>query len=310
MHTLELHVDGQAPDSLSACVWSVLSHWGQPLSYECVAGLSGAAFSPALRRSESCAAWWMEAGCESRLEFLGHALGFSVERSPDLRQPGARRRFGCVVRQALLAGDGVLCASWPCWTLLTEWHDDAAGMRVLPPAGLPRPLGAIEAARMYILRPAERYLTRCEALRDALRFASQIANGRREGEGVAYGGELYAAWQARLQREQFCPDCGTKDWRCAERTARRARDGQSAAARFLGRAGALLPSLAGNQALADAEEAYATMAEKLTPYAFSEEIGDRWQDRQMRARYAEDVGEVGGLHLQAARSLAFLACTL
>ena len=252
----------------------------------------------------------MEAGNDARLEFLGHALGFSVERSPDLRQPGERGRFGCSVRQALLAGDGVLCASRPCWSLVAEWHDDPSRMHLLLPAGLPRPLAAVEAARLYILRPADRYLTRCEALRDALRFASDVANGRRQEDGVAYGGELYGAWQARLQQERFCPDCGASDWRCAERTARRARGCQASAARFLSRAGAMLPSLAGNCALAAAEDAYSAMAQKLTLYATPGAISDRWQEPETRARYADDVAQVGGLHLQAARSLALLACQL
>ena len=310
MQTLELQVEGQAPDPLSACVWSVLAQWGQRVSYDCIAGLCGAAFSHALRRAESCAAWWMEVSNDTRLEFLGHALGFTVERSPDLRQPGARKHFGCTVRHALLAGDGVLCASWPCWTLVKEWHDDPAHMSLRPPGGQPVPLGAVEAARLYVLRPAERYLTRCEALRDALRFASDVANGRCGSEGATYGGELYSAWQARLKQEQFCPDCGALDWRCAERTARRTRGCQVSAAQFLSRAGSLLPKLTGNCALGAASEAYSAMARKLEPYAVPGGLCGRWTNSQTRQHYAADVRQVAALHQQAADNLSRLACRL
>jgi hypothetical protein len=143
-----------------------------------------------------------------------------------------------------------------------------------------------------------------------LRFAADVACGRRQEDGVTYGGDLYAAWQARLQQEHFCPDCGSWDWRCAERTARRARAGQTSAAQFLSRAGALLPRLVGNCALAAAEEAYSAMAEALAPYAAPGAITDRWQEPETRARYAEDVAKVGALHREAARNLALLACRL
>jgi len=310
MRTVRVQVNGQEADSLSACVWAALSHWGQPVAYDCVAGLSGAAFCPALRTTESCAAWWMESRSDARLEFLGHALGFAVEPSPDLRHADDRARFGARARRALAAGDVVLCASWPCWSLVAEWRDEPGRMGLAPPSGLEGVCQADEAARLYILRPAQRTLTRCEALRDALRFAAAAANGHRQEEGLAYGGELYAAWQGRLRQEQFCPDCGDNDWRCAQRTARRARGCQASAAHFLSRASALLPPLAGNDALQSAEGAYLAMAHKLTPYAANGGLNGEWLAPEVRAGYAQDVADVGCLHQEAARNLSQLACRL
>ncbi|NLW51189.1 MAG: hypothetical protein GXY85_10170 [Candidatus Brocadiaceae bacterium] len=291
---LEIQVDCQTPDSLSAGLCALLSRWGEHVPYECIAGLSGASFSPALRRQETCASCWMDVGSDARLEFLGNALGFSVEALPQPLTPEQARRVAC---QALKAGDGVLVASQHGWTLLPEWP---VRLDPQPP----------DAMRLYILRPATRYLSRCEALRDALRHASQVANGYCAEDGVAYGGELYAAWQERLGWDAFCPECGNHDWLCAERTARRAQHGQRAAARFLNRAAALLPRWSEDAALLMAENAYNAMARKLTPYTAPGAIAGWWHDRAARARFEADVAEVADLHVHAALSLACLACRL
>lgn len=299
-------------DSFAACIQAAVTHWGGRVSYECVAGLSGAAFSPVWSKREPCVSWWMERGNNERMEFLGHTLGFTVERSPP-PGPGREEKSAALARHAgnaVKKGEVVLCESWPCWSIVTDWHDDPSQLALSSPGHLAGRCKARPDSPMYILRPAERSLTRCEALREALRFGAAVAVGSFERDGFAYGGQLYDAWLAHLDREQFCPACGRNGWHCAERTASRVRTTQLSAMHFLRRAKAFMPSLCNGGCVDEAAAAYAEMAQKLAPYGEGSGLDKVWSNPRKRDRYTQDVRQVRDLHHSAAAHLSMVACVL
>ncbi|HAA75986.1 TPA: hypothetical protein DCE37_12805 [Candidatus Latescibacteria bacterium] len=78
-HTLTIYAHHGTHNSLVACITGILQSWDRDADYATVAGLSGVAFSPVYDDSEDWRAWWMEGGDDIRLDFLGQALGFTVE---------------------------------------------------------------------------------------------------------------------------------------------------------------------------------------------------------------------------------------
>ena len=309
---IRLHGEQHEVDSFAACVHAAMAHWGRSVSYDCVAGLAGTAFSPALSKRAECLAWWTESGRADRIDFLGHALGFTVERSPDTTRD--RRSTWAVferhVREAIEEGGVVLCGSWPCWSVVTAWHDDPDQLALSPPHGLPMEVKASAATPMYVLKPCERSLTQCEALREAVKFGACVASGEYAPKGCTYGGRLYDAWLGRLDEQHLCPQCGADGWRCAERAASRARATQLSAAAFLKGARPILSALDGAKLAAEAEGAYARMAMKLSPYGAGSGLGRLLPDAAGRARYARDVAEVRKLHGVAAQRLSLLSRSL
>ena len=163
---------------------------------------------------------------------------------------------------------------------------------------------------MYILRPEERSLSRCEALREALRFGATVAAGSYSTDGLAYGGRFYDAWAARLERDRFCRRCGGDGWDCAETAASRARRAQLAAAGFLQQAEALLPALRHDGRASEMASGYAQMAQKLSPYVRGSGLRGLWADPPGRSRYVDAVRRVRDLHHAIATRLANLACIL
>jgi hypothetical protein len=300
--------NGHEVDSLAACMHAALSQWGRQVAYDCVAGLSGSAFSPALRRGEECAAWWMEGWSEARMEFVGHAVGFSVERIPNEEEDGAE--FARRVRAAVAGKAVVLCRSWPCWSILEDWHDDPARRGYLAPAGLEPVWRLATDASYYVIRPAEPALTRCEALREAVRYGARVADGEAGSPECEFGGRLYEAWMQRLHEEPFCPTCGENSWHCAERLASRARGNQLSAAHFLSRAQSFLPPLASDPSAGEAAGSYGIMADTLAPYTWGTGLNLTWGDPEGRSRYVRDVETVRELHGRAADYLGRIACRL
>jgi hypothetical protein len=286
-------------DSLVTCLQAALAHWDRQVPYDCIAGLCGSAFSPALNLSEECAAWWMEGGADIRIDFLGHALGFVYEKE-DYREETAPD-LAPRARKTLADGGVVLCETWPCWSLLTAWQAKPEHRSFVAPEGCERLLKLREGAAIYFLGPAGRSLSSCEGLYSALGFGALVAADPGISDGVAYGGQLYDAWAKRMGRDRFCPPCGDDDWRCAERTVSRVRAGQKSAVRFLNRAYDFLPSSQKNEHLRHAACSYAAMAARLAPYEAG--LVDGWQNRGFRRRLREDVGRCRELHREAARHL-------
>ena len=288
--TNPIDVPGTPPDvdSFAACLQAVLNHWGREVAYDCLAGLSGTAFSPSLDRKARCPGQWMEAGADIRVEFLGHAMGFTAQRGS-----GAE----------LCRRDGVvLCKLASGWNIVTSAANGGGAYVLAGPAGTSKLSELPAEARVYLLQPTERSLTNCEALRAAVEFGALLASGACATNGIAFGGQVYDAWIDRLSQGPFCPDCGENEWRCAERTAGRARRTQLSAVRFLNRAYALLPPDGNSESLRHASDAFAAMAGTLAPYGEGQ-FRQVWQDSSARTLYAADVARVRDLHKQAARHL-------
>jgi len=309
---IRLQGDEHEVDSLAACIQAAMAYWGHTFSYEYVAGLSGAAFSPALSGHRTCAGWWMEPASDARIAFTGSALGFEIERAPagNADTDRAVASFARHAADALERGGVVVCSAGPRWGVATAWSDDLSRVSCATPRGSEEGSGAMPWAPMYILQPCERSLSRGEALREAIRFGAEVAAGTYEPEGLRYGGRLYDAWLARLNKEHFCPECGQNGWKCAERTASRARGTQLATVGFLKRARAFLPDVNGGGRVEKIAASYAAMATKLAPYVAGCGLNGIWCDPLKRARYAQDIAEVRHLHHTAALRLLLLACLL
>lgn len=296
-------------DSFAACVHAALLSWGRDVAYDCVAALAGSAFSPGFRPNESCASRWTEPGNDERIEFMGHALGFTVDYAPEARL-GGRAAFAERACEAIAGGDVVLCGSRPCWSIVTRWHEDPLQRSLAAPAGLAHRCAAAEDSVYYIIRPGDRILTRCEAIREALRFGASVAAGTHDLDGIAFGSELYDEWLNRLNGECFCAGCDDGGWQCAEWTASRVRAGQLAATRFLTRAqDALLDHLA-EPDLRDAAGAYAGMAQILADYGMGSGIERIWGNGARLGQYGHDLQSVHDLHLKAAEHMQLAACRL
>ena len=154
-------------DSLVACVQAAMAYWGHPVSYDYVAGLSGAAFSPALNRNRPCAAWWVECAGDARIEFVGNTLGFEIERSP-VGAGGSDRAVSIFARHAadaLESGGIVLCSKGRRWGIVTGLAAGTSSLLFATPGGAEESGTATPKTIMYILRPCERSLSRGEALR-------------------------------------------------------------------------------------------------------------------------------------------------
>ncbi len=271
-------------DSFAVCVAAALSYWGRPASYDCVAALAGPAFSPALDEDEPCARRWIEAGNDLRIGFLADALGFEARRAP-AEEPVATRSMEVAIRR--------------CGTTWQMAGDVAA-----------REPQRREAGLTYVLSPTRRSLTQGEALGAALAFGARIAAPDFRRQNCAFGGALYEAWLARARSGELCPPCGESGWRCAARTARRARRAHLAAATFLGRVGAFLPRTRQVPLAEQAAATYQRMAALLGDYANGAAMREVVASARGRAAYADAVARVRDLHRRAAGRLALLARVL
>jgi hypothetical protein len=291
--TNRLPVSGHEGDSFATCVQAAMTRWGRTVCYARVAGLSGAAFSPPWSRQGHCPAARTERGSDMRVEFLGHVLGFTVELLCDASVSGrtASTALKKRARDAVREGAVVLCRRRRHWRAVEEQNTHT---------GTP----------VYALRPAERTLTRREAMQEALRFGAAVAAGPFAAGPVTYGGRVYDAWLARLDQRHFCPVCRPNGWRCAEQVAGRALSTQLAAAEFLSRASACLGPMCDEKSTHQAAAAYVAMARKLAPYAPGGGLREVWSDSLGRERYVQDVEQVRNLHRMAASHLARLACVL
>jgi hypothetical protein len=271
-------------DSFALCITAALSFWGRPVSYDCVAALAGPAFSPALDQEEPCAHRWIEAGNDLRIGFLGHALGFRARKATD------------VTELAMRSIDVPMRRCGKTWWIV----EDAA-------EGGPK---RWETDLTYVLRPTERSLTQGEALGAALAFAARIAAPAFRRDNCAFGGALYEAWLARARDGDLCPPCGENGWRCAARTARRARRTHQAAAAFLRRVGAFLPRARQVPLAGEAADAYERMAGLLSDYAKGPGMQQALGSATGRATYADTIARVRDLHRRAAGRLELLARAL
>ena len=191
--TLDIQADPNVHDSFIACLCAILDDWGREADYAYVAGLSGIAFSPVLDTGEDCRAWWTEGGDDIRLDFLGRALGFTVQKitgqqdiewdthpEPDAL-PDSRRRYLCTLKHALADGSWVIVRTWPAWSILTGWSDDITQLPFATVPGFEKLCGDVwpphKTDLAYIFTPADPTLLEEDAVSEALSFGAQVADG-------------------------------------------------------------------------------------------------------------------------------------
>jgi hypothetical protein len=300
-----IHVAGRycEVDSLAACVHAALSYWDRSVPYDYVAGLSGAAFSPGMPSNCVCAACRANHGPDIRLEFMGYALGFSVESAPVPAAPNGED-FAERARRASEDGAVILCSSWPCWSVLTRWNDDPSQLSLVPPSGLDHPCVVRSDSRLHILRQADKCLTPCEAFRAGLRFAADVACDQLDVDGWVYGTRPYEAWVRQLDTESFCPLGSTDGWECAERLGTRAVEAHLSAVRFLNRMHKFPAAVPHADDLNAATRAYAAIAARLAPYRNGCHLHQICERPEKRESYKRAVKKARELHRRAAEHLA------
>ena len=305
---IEMQGDPNAHDSFVAGLCGILKSWNRDVDYAYVAGLSGIAFSPVLDTGEDCRAWWTEGGDDIRLDFLGQALGFTVEKiqvgtgvddweayasfddMPEQRARHLRR-----LRSAMSEGKMVIVRTWPSWSVLAGWSDDLTKIpfETMPGFGdlVGRILGPNKTGLAYIISIAEPALSKDEASREALTFGKTVADGSFENDRFHYGGEIYTAFAERLDHEVFCEPCGDRSWSCAIRTLRRIGGTANSAADFLEQ----------NSLDAVAKE-YRAIGSAASGYK-GKQLEEGWRDPAFRAGLAQQLLKLLEHHQKATEAL-------
>lgn len=311
-------------DSFAACLVAVLNAWNRPVSYDWVAGLAGVAFSPVLDPGESCTAWWMEAGSEARLGFMGRALGFTVERvtreapwdeaareayaSTGLLPPPHETHFARL-RAAFDRGDAVLMRTWPAWSILTGWERDLDRLRfaTLPGFGdlVARIWGPAQAQVVYLLNPIAPTVPLARTIEIALRFGGKVARGHGPEAGLHYGAALYAAAADRMDDDTVCASCGADADSCVHRTLMRMLGTQRSAVGFLEDARAAVDGE--DLPWSAAIKGFEAMVEVTAGYCDWQAFHEDWADAAFRHRLREDFRELVALQTVAATALSDLA---
>jgi hypothetical protein len=310
--SIELLGNPNEVDSFATCLTAAITRWGRQFDYSYVAGLTGSVFSPVLAEDESCSAWWMEFGNDNRMELLGKALGFAYRGSPEVsreefeaagRLPELNERFWNSAREAHANGRIVLIGTWPCWSIVTSWSGDLHQPDVASLKGFGGLCKPHPTSKLYILSDVPARMTRVEAIREALRFGADLADGTFTRPGFSYGGKLYGAVLDRLDQDCFCADCREKSFNCAVRTMKRVRATNSTAVEFLTHAGEFLGKQIPQRALAAVMKGYQTIADLAEAYIDNEAVHARWADEAFQARFRSDVERMRETHVQTARLL-------
>ncbi len=306
----EIRVEGNDAevDSFVACIRAAIIYWGRDYEYDYIAGLSGSAFSPVRHEDESCAAWWTEFGNDSRMEFLGKALGFTAKKSPamsvrDFEKKGELSEeladFWKRVKEAVLEGKVVMIGAWPLWSIITRWDDDiekmeinsvSVGCDICRPSNLDT---------IYILTPCAASITRMEAIAEAIRFGADVADGTFRMPGFQYGGRLYDAILKRLERDIFCEDCGERSCNCAWRTMVRIHGTAGSAVRFLRFAGEFMGKRLPRQALDVVIGGYDTIAQTSGMYTDRTTICENWDHPEFKTKITSSVQAMKVAHKDA-----------
>jgi hypothetical protein len=249
----------------------------------------------------------MEFTSDLRTPFLGHALGFSVSRTRP--HDGSRFEAFCERARAAMPRSGVLLLGpTPRWSLHTAWPADldaemgtqtCTNRRYLP--------RAVSGVRLYLLRPHEPVLTRCEATREALKFAAASALGVMQSASVSFGTALYDGLIDRLAAgaNGLCPSDSGRGERCLARRLERAGFACTSAAGFLGKAPRFVPDLQHDRHLAGAADAFRTMAREFGRIAALPSLS-----QQSRPLVGQRLRRVRDLHQNAAAHLSDLCALL
>jgi hypothetical protein len=301
-------------DSFIACITAAIKFWGRDYDYEYIAGLAGTAFSPAWNENESCGAWLTELGNDMRIKFLGKALGFFVRESPDVAlsgdgvQSGEYEKFIERVKEALQEGKIVIAATWPYWSIIKKWSDIPENIKLATLEGSASPMCALKPdTRLYILGPAPAEITRMEALREAIKFGADVADGNFTNKNFHFGGKLYEEILRRLRQDSFCEDCGERSCNCVHRTMERVAGINKSAASFLEFAGEFMGSSLPKPALENVVRGYRTISELAGSYDDQVLICENWSDKGFREVFSQKVTAIQETHRDASILLRRIA---
>lgn len=318
----EIKVEGNDAevDFFAACIEAAVRYWGRDYDYDFIAGLSGSAFSPVWWMEESCAAWWTEFGNDSRIRFLGKAVGFYIVESPDVSDedfaktgelPSEMEKFWNRVKDAVQEGKIVLMHTWPCWSIITEWNDDIAKLGLASVSSMGGMFCApYRSAKMYILTPGAAEMTRAEAYKEALKFGADVADGTYKRPGFAYGGKLYDAILGKAGDEYFCGDCKEKSWSCACRTMNRVEGSNRSADRFLEEADEFIGSQLPEPVVDTVRSGYRTVADYAGSYTNCEMLRDNWDQEKFRDEFYNRVTHMKLEHGKLSKAFRRLADTI
>ena len=321
--TLEIQADPNVHDSFIACLCAILESWGQPADYAYVAGLSGIAFSPVLDTGENCRAWWTEGGDDIRLDFLGRALGFAVEKTttesgsgdtvwdthpePD-ELPESHRRYLYRLKRALADGDGVIVRTWPTWSVLTGWSSDVTRLSFETVSGFKELCARVQPPHKtelaYVFTHTDPVLLKEDAIYEALTFGAQVAAGSFKDERFKYGGTLYDAIADRLDHDPFCDPCGEKSHTCAYRTFHRVVGTAQSAIDFLEQTCVVIDTHP--DARTRAIDRYRSLIATTAPYIDGQSLSAGWSDPVFHAELKENVLRMRSLHDDATKALGEL----
>ena len=307
-------------DNFAAVITAAVNYWGRDYDYDFIAGLSGSAFSPVWWMKESCAAWWTEFGNDTRIRFLGKALGFHVVESPDVSDaeyaktgvlPREMEEFWDRAKEAVGEGKIVIMHTWPCWSIITEWNDDITKLGLASVSGFGGTICApYRSAKLYILTPGPAELTRAEAFKEALEFGADIADGSYERPGFAYGGKIYDAILGKAAEKHFCGDCKDKSWSCVCRTMNRIEGSNSTAARFFDMASEFLGTQLPAPVVDAIKKGYQSVAEYAGAYTNCEILKDNWDQGKFRDDFYNRVTHMKLEHGKLSKPFRRLANTI
>lgn len=318
--TLDIQANPNVHDSFIACLCAILESWGQSTNYAYVAGLSGVAFSPVLDTGEDCRAWWTEGGDDIHLDFLGRALGFTIEKvtsqqhidwdthpEPDTLSD-ARRHYLCRLKRALADNHRVIVRTRPAWSVLTGWSDNIAHLPFTTVPSFEKLCADIEPPHKtdlaYILTPSDPTLLKEDAVEEALSFGAQVADGSFGGKQFKYGGALYSAIADRLDHRLFCEPCGAKSHTCAYRTFQRVVGTTQSAIEFLEQTSNVIDTHP--DVRSRTVDRYRSLIATTAPYIDGKSLGAGWSDPVFHTELKENVRRMGLLHEDASKALGEL----
>jgi len=324
---MDVRVEGDPNEvnSFVACMVAVTAAWGQPVSYDELAGLCGIAFSPPWN-GEQATHWAVDGAADRRISFLGAALGFKVEtlcvrNSPDKSLRHRSEAFRVFETNADLVaalseefenGGTVLLKTWPSWAVVTRSSPEPEQVEfaTLPwLEELTRALQGPERAELaYVLTPRPPSLSPREATLQAVRFGAFVARGAQtEGRaGTLLGGACYDACGRRLREPTFCSACPNDPATCAHRVFRLLNRSQRSGEVFLGLAASALKREVNDEPLSAARAHYAELCRLTDRYLWLDSWKALWWDRDFRNVLADEFEKMSEHQEDAARELARL----
>lgn len=330
---IKVEGDPNAVDSFAACICAIAKALSVPADYWYVEGLTGTSFSPCLNKGEDCIGWMVDGGNWCRYEFLGSALGLSInkiELAPgahadwiDVYKNGgklpsqAKTYFGAIER-TLHSSGAVLCGTWPAWSVLTGWNDDLAQLPFSTTSGFESPVAGIypplKTTRSFLIIKTRPATDTAAIIRAAVKCGASVASEKSAGNDscfggdLAFGGALYDRVIEILRGKHLCPGCSGHP--CFGRMIKRINNGHATSASFLAHARKASSSKNVSAAFDKAIESYADMQAISGKYLDWASYADSYDKPAFRTQLAGDFASLKKLHGVATAQLDVLVKTM